>query len=137
MIMDIELQKVFTCAENINVYNCGEIENYSANRNEYKLILDSWNKMISEAHDMPAFGVSLNNETVKAMKKGLWVEFDFNKVYESNGMPYEKLLIEVKEDNYGFNLIRYTKERGYDGRCFYYDLVNKNMSEFYNLISNL
>ncbi|MDE5721825.1 MAG: hypothetical protein K2I30_03690 [Clostridia bacterium] len=133
----IELEKAFEKAENINVYNDGEVITYSPHTDGYKSILKGWTAMIENAHLMPAFGVSLNNETVKAMKKGLWVEFDFNKLYESNGLPYEKLLIEVNSGYSGFNLIRYMQEYGYDGRCFYYDLVSKDMSSLYNLLINL
>ena len=86
---------------------------------------------------MPAYGVSLDKKTVKAMKNGLWVEFDFGKLTEYNGMPFEKLLVEVGKEFYGFNIIRYTSERGYDGRCFYIDLVNKNMSDFYNILMDI
>ena len=52
-------------------------------------------------------------------------------------MPFEKLLVEVGKEFYGFNIIRYTSERGYDGRCFYIDLVNKNMSDFYNILMDI
>lgn len=135
MCMNIELNEVFSRSENINVYNDGKAVAYSAQDGEYKRILESWNKMLQGAHEMPAFGVSLNRETVAAMKRGLWLEFGFGKVYESNGMPFEKLLVDVKSEYSGFNLIRYTAERGYDGRCFYYDLTDKNMSELFNLLS--
>lgn len=133
----IELENAFEKAENINVYNDGKVVTYSAQTDEYKSILKAWNEMLDGAHLMPAFGVSLNRETVKAMKEGLWVEFDFNKIYESGGMPYKKLLVAVKRGDNGFNLIRYMQEYGYDGRCFYYDLVNKDMSGLYDLLRNL
>ena len=136
-MISIELENVFEKAENINVYNDGKALTYSAQTDEYKSILKAWNEMLDGAHLMPAFGVSLNRETVKAMKEGLWVEFDFNKVYESGGMPYEKLLVAVKAGDSGFNLIRYMQEYGYDGRCFYYDLVSKDMSGLYELLRKL
>ena len=133
----IELENAFEKAKNINVYNDGKAVTYSAQTDEYKSILKAWNEMLEGAHLMPAFGVSLNRETVKAMKEGLWVEFDFNNVYESGGLPYEKLLIAVKSGDSGFNLIRYMQECGYDGRCFYYDLVSKDMSGLYDLLGSL
>ena len=52
-------------------------------------------------------------------------------------MPFEKLLVQVGKEYYGFNLIRYTSERGYDGRCFYLDLVGKNMNDLYDLLTDL
>lgn len=137
MCICIELENVFEKAENINVYNDGAVVTYSAQTDGYKNILKAWNIMLDGAHLMPALGVSLHNETLKELKGGLWVEFDFSKLYECNGLPFEKLLIAVHDDYYGFNLIRYTQEYGYDGRCFYYDLVNKNMSSLYDLLLNL
>lgn len=132
-----EIYGAFEYAQQINVYNEGKKTSYSAGGAEYKKILDCWNTMIAGAHDMPAFGVSLNNYTVKEMKKGIWLEFDFKKVLECNGMSFEKLLIDVQKNFYGFNLIRYNAERGYDGRCFYLDLVGKNMDILYDLLLNL
>jgi len=132
-----EINNVFDKAEIINVYNEGVKTAYSAGGEEYRKILSSWNEMIDGAHDMPAYGVSLDKYTKEEMKKGLWVEFDFGGVYECNGMPFEKLLVEVKSDFYGFNLIRYTEENGYDGRCFYFDLNGKKMGDFYDLLLNI
>ena len=79
----------------------------------------------------------MNSETLKVLKSGIWVEFDFGKVYESNGMPYEKLLINVQKSSYGFNLIRYNSQGGYYGRCFYYDLAGNTMDDFYDILQNL
>ncbi|MDE6000759.1 MAG: hypothetical protein K2N33_05445 [Clostridia bacterium] len=137
MSIDIDLYKVFDKTESINVYNDGEVNNYVANQKQFEEILISWNNMIDGAHEMPAYGVSLNRETLKALNSGLWVEFVFDGVYESNGMPYEKLLIQVEKAFTGFNLIRYSTEYGYDGRCFYYDLANRNMDNLYDILVNL
>lgn len=132
-----EIHEVFDSAEAVNVYSDGIKTVYLAGKEEYNKILASWNKMIVGAHDMPAFGVSLDSYTKKEIKKGLWVEFSFEKVLECNGMPFEKLLVSVAKDSQGFNLIRYNTDYGYDGRCFYLDLVGKNMSNFYDLLLNL
>lgn len=135
--MVMEIFEVFDEAEIINVYNDGIKTAYSSGEEEYKKILVSWNEMIDGAHDMPAYGVSLDNLTRKEMKSGLWVEFDFGKVLACNEMPFEKLLVKVEKDYYGFNLIRYNTNYGYDGRCFYLDLNGKNMGNFYDLLLNL
>ena len=90
--------------------------------------------MLSGAHEMPAYGVSLDRETRKAVKSGVWAEFVFDKALSSNGMPFEKLLVNVQPEWSGFNIIRYTAAHGYDGRCFYYDLVNKDMRLFYDCL---
>ena len=122
-----EIINVFDKAERIKVFSEGEATTYNCGTDEYKGITECWYEMIANAYEMPAFGVSLNNETVKALKSGRWIEFDFGKRLEINGMPFEKLLIQVESNYKGFNLIRYTKERGYDGRCFYLNLVDNDM----------
>ncbi|MDE7082602.1 MAG: hypothetical protein K2O89_02735 [Clostridia bacterium] len=137
MIVMEEIVEAFDSAETVSVYNDGDKTVYSSGEEEYAKILACWNEMIDGAHDMPAFGVSLDNYTRQEMKQGLWVEFDFGKVLECNGMPFEKLLISVKKSFQGFNLIRYNADCGYDGRCFYLDLVGKNMDNLYNLLLNL
>ncbi len=137
MSVEIDLDKAFNKAESINVYNDGDVTNYAEKQKQFEEILVCWNSMIDGARQMPAYGVSLNNETIAALKNGLWVEFVFSDVYESDGMPFEKLLIQVEKSYTGFNLIRYTTEYGYDGRCFYYDLVNKNMDDLYDILINL
>ena len=134
MSICIDLDKSFTAAESLNVYNEGELTVIEKTDEKFDDIILGWSHMIEGAHDMPAFGVSINDLTLKELRHGLWVEFVFGEEYESNGMPYKKLLINVQKGFYGFNLIRYTAERGYDGRCFYYDLVNKNMGDFYDLL---
>ena len=132
-----ELCDVFDNAEKINVYNEGNITVYNSGDSSFNKILVGWKAMIENAHEMPAFGVSLDRETRKAMNGGEWVEFVFGKTYESNGMPYEKLLVNVNKSWQGFNLIRYNSKGGYDGRCFYYDLVGKNMADFCDILLNL
>ena len=137
MVIMEEISEVFGYAENINVYNGGVKTIYAAGSDNYKAIMSCWNKTIDGAHDMPAYGVSLNHLTVKELEKNLWVEFDFGRALECNEMPFEKLLVQVGKEYYGFNLIRYTSDRGYDGRCFYLDLVGKNMNDFYDLLADL
>lgn len=127
----------FDKAQTVNIYNESVKSKYVYGSAEYRKIMDCWNETVKGAHDMPAFGVSINNLTVKEMQKGVWLEFDFKKQLEHNGMPYEKLLIGVGEDYYGFNLIRFNSENGYEGRCFYYDLVDKNTAALYETLINL
>lgn len=132
-----EISDAFDYAEKIIVYNSDEKTEYPICTIGYSAILESWNKMIEGAHPMPAFGVSIDAETEKEKKKGLWVEFVFKEQMECYGLPFEKLLISVEKSFCGFNLIRYTKEYKYFGRCFYLDLVNKNMSDFYDILLNI
>ena len=136
MICEVELEKSFSLAEEINVYNDGKKDTYVSGSEEYITILNGWDDLLKTAYNMPAFGVSLNDLTLDAMKSGLWVEFDYGKTYKSYEMYYDKLLINVMKDSMGVNLIRHN-ERGYDGRCFYFNLNSGNTSEFYDLLINL
>lgn len=121
-------------AKSVNVYINGATTAYIAGDDKFKEICAQWNNMLVGARQMPAFGVSLNGQTVKALKSGVWAEFVLKGQFSTDGMPYEKLLVNVQSEWTGFNIIRYTSERGYDGRCFYYDLIGKNMSDFYNCL---
>lgn len=129
-----EVSEVFCYSENITIYQDGVSCEYVCGSDGYKQTLDGWLNLLEGSHQMPAFGVSINALTLKEREKGLWVEFGFKKEYEVSGLPFEKLLIEVNPDYYGFNIIRFTSDRGYDGRCFYIDLVNKNMADFYDIL---
>lgn len=91
-------------------------------------------EMLKGSYYAPAFGVSIHSQTTEAMQKGYWIEFHFEKQSEFAGLPYSKLLIELKPEYYGFNVIRYNNEE-YTGRCFYINL-SKTSTDFYNYIVN-
>lgn len=131
-----EITEAFDTVEIINVCNEGVTVSYCDGEEPFGIIMDGWRKMTSGARQMPAFGVSINNLTVDAMKKDLWIEFDFGKPVECSEMPFEKLLVQAEKGFSGFNLIRYTSGYGYDGRCFYLDL-DGDMTEFCELLLNL
>ncbi len=135
MTTDIELENIENFVSAIYVYNGGEITLYSDGDAKFQKIVASWRGMLAQSHRMPAFGVSLNAETSKAIKEGVWVEFEFNQPLSSDGMRFEKLLINVVPEYTGFNVIRYNSDAGYDGRCFYFDLINHDMSDFYNTVT--
>ena len=58
--------------------------------------------------------------------------FEKTKVY--NEMPFETLLINVEKDWSGFNIIR-KHDSKYEGRCFYINLENADMSKLYELLT--
>lgn len=134
MVTDIDLENLTEYVEKINVYNDGEILCYGKRDDKFDKICVAWQDMLSSSRQMPAYGVSLHGETVKALKEGVWVEFGFDKSYSNSGMPFEKLLVSVVPEFTGFNIIRYNKKAGYDGRCFYFDLVNNDMSQLYDCL---
>lgn len=130
----MELQQVFSQAEEIAVYENGEVSLYSAGGDGFRQILAEWSALLDGSVTMPAFGVSINEFTVNAMKSGIWVEFAFSSQQKSEGMEFEKLLVEVKPDYMGFNVNRYNSGYGYAGRCYYIDLRGKSMQSFYNFL---
>lgn len=133
----MNLSNIVESAESINVYNDGNIISFTEKEKTFDVLVEGWQDLLDNSHEMPAFGVSLNRHTTEEMKKGLWVEFVFEKQIFYNEMPFEKLLVKVEKLWQGFNIIRYNASGGYDGRCYYVDLVGKNMSVFYDILINL
>lgn len=132
-----DLYNIYGKANCIIIHNDGKRCSYDAGTPEYSDLLAVWSEMIDGAHDMPAFGVSLNRYTVEELKGGLWVEFLFDGEQEINGMPFGRLLVSVNDAFSGFNIIRYNNPNGYDGRCYYLDLVGKNMADLATLMRKL
>ncbi|MBP3630291.1 MAG: hypothetical protein J6J23_02255 [Clostridia bacterium] len=116
----------------VRYYADGQTAEISKGDSRFNEIISRFAKLLDGYREMPAFGVSLDNETVEAMKSGEWVEFVFQEVYVHNGMPYKRLLMNIQAGNSGFNLIRNYNEK-YEGRCFYVELNEKTM---YNFINN-
>ena len=135
MVTQIKLESITQYAKGINVYIDGKQQTYPVGCEKFVEICAQWNNMLEDARIMPAFGVSLHDETVVRMQRGVWVEWEFDGTYSSDGMTYEKLLVAVRPDWQAFNIVRYTAEQGYYGRCFHYSLSERNMSEFYNLLT--
>lgn len=120
------IDQLFSCDE-IIVYKDGEQINLDT-----KLVFPELEKLTDKAYFSPAFGVSLHDQTTNALQNGIWIEFCYNNEREYAEMPFSKLLIELKPDYYGFNLIRFNNEK-YEGRCFYLNL-NVSSTQFYNFI---
>lgn len=137
MFIATELNEIIKQSEYINVYSEGNMSVYSHGEEYYNKIVEGWVTLTENAHEMPAYGVSLNKDTTEAMNTGLWVEFVFDKPYMHSGMPFEKLLVRVERQSFGFNIIRYNSKDGYSGRCYYYDLVGKDMYYLYDILVNL
>lgn len=137
MIVLEEINEAFEFVGKVKVINNGRQSLLESGSTGFTEIMTSWSNLVSEALPLPAYGVSLNNETVNAIQSGLWVEFIYSDVYECYGLPFERLLIKVEICYQGFNLIRYTSRYGYDGRCFYLNLKSGDMSDFYNILLNI
>ena len=69
----MELQQVFSQAEEIVVYTDGEVSVYPVDGDGFRQILAEWSALLDGSVTMPAFGVSINDYTLGAMKSGKWV----------------------------------------------------------------
>ncbi len=124
----------FSEAKMINFYKDGQqIELVSPQIEE---IDNLFNEAIEEAICMPAFGVSIDSHTKEEMKSGLWIEFVFSSRQIRNDMPFDSLLIKIEKDCHGVNLIRGI-EGVYEGRCFYFDLGEKNFDKLYEYLNSI
>ena len=126
MIKDRDFIDLINSVDHVEVYQDGKRICYF----DDLALLSELKILFSNSREMPAFGVSLHNETVKAMKVGLWIELCFDNKYLHNGMEFEKLLINVENSSTGINLIRYNSGK-YEGRCFYIDLIDVDTSKLY------
>lgn len=84
-------------------------------------IFSQLSNLFEGALDMPAFGVSIDQELRKELGCGVWLEFCYNNTREFNGMEFNKLLFKVEKDLYGLNIYREIEGK-YEGRCFYISL---------------
>lgn len=132
-MQDSLLFDFFTKSDKITIFKDGEPTTFEQNSKQYDKILGTFQDTIFNAYEMPAFGVSLHDETIEALKSGLWLEFHFAEEQEHNGMNFSSILINVSPEDMGFNLIRQYEGR-YEGRCYYLNLIDHNMSEVYNTI---
>lgn len=132
----MEIVKTVKEAKDVVIYKEGQLYKFMRGTEEYRRVMESWEKMTGNALEMPAFGVSIDEHTRKELKMGLWVEFLFGEENSAQGMPFEKLLICCQENFHGFNLIRYSDGK-YFGRCFYLDLREKTMQDFCDCLKKI
>ena len=104
--------------ESIELIQNGKIHKLS--QQEFQLTFARLQDLFGEARVMPAFGVSIHEETVNAMQDGEWLKLNYNAEMDKEGLLFTSLLFRLEECQ-GFNLIRLYGER-YDGRCIYLDL---------------
>ncbi|MBQ9795693.1 MAG: hypothetical protein IJW36_01850 [Clostridia bacterium] len=112
-IQEIESFYVFKNEKKIKISN--------ADRSKFNMILKNINEILHQSRLMPAFGVSLHNETLNALEKDTWLQINFNKEMEKNGLLFNSLVFKLELTS-GINLIRLYNGK-YEGRCFYLDLI--------------
>jgi len=130
------IQDCFKDSTSIELIIDNEKSTFSKTHENYKQILSAFETLINSSHQAPAFGVSLDDLTRQELQNGVWIEFNFNKTCYNSDMPFDSLLINVQSEFNGFNIIRKYQNK-YDGRCFYLNLIDSDMSSLYNLLVSL
>lgn len=128
------VEQSFSYVQSINILNNNEKLSFKNNLPEFNEVINTLNEVVQNSHNMPAFSVSLHNETINAIKHGVWIELEFDKNLSFNDMPFTALLIQVDSNAGGFNLIRKFNGK-YEGRCFYLSLENTMQPLYEKLIS--
>ena len=131
-----ENKEIYNNIEKIEVIIDSEVKVIDKDSKYLKDLVNICGDMLQNAHEMPAFSVSLDNETRVKKNNGTWVEIYFIKTLSHNELPFDRLLIEIEPEWTGFNIIRYYENK-YEGRCFYIDLVDKDMSKLYKMLNNI
>lgn len=133
---DNNILEIMTTANEIIIYNNNQEVSFEPDSQEFNKIVEELSNLSQSSREAPAFGVSLHNETIAAMEEGLWIEANFNKTISHNDMPFDSLLIQVVGEYSGFNIIR-KYDNKYEGRCFYVDLIDTNLSSLENILLSL
>ncbi len=134
--MDNNILYIISTAEEIVIYQDGTETQLNSSEENFKSIAKELIKLSDTCREYPAFGVSLHNETVEAMKSGLWIEFKFPQTLTYNEMPFDTLVIEVIGEYSGFNIIRKFNDK-YDGRCFHVNLIDTDLSSLEELLKSI
>ncbi|MDE6549891.1 MAG: hypothetical protein K2M44_00080 [Clostridia bacterium] len=132
---EAQIDSILIAADNIEIMSEGKVAaSYDKGSDKYNELVKAIASMNEGGYEMPAFGVSIHNLTIKELLKGSWLVFNYAGAQSHNGMPFDRLLLQIHPDDCGYNVIR-GNDGIYDGRCFYYNLNKGNMSALYNLIS--
>lgn len=107
------------CIESIEIYNEGKKTLFISDNKYFAKTVANLKNVFNNARLMPAFGVSLHYETIKAIKLGKWIKINFSKELTKNDLSFTSLLFEITTTQ-GVNLIREYSGK-YEGRCLYVD----------------
>lgn len=117
--------------DSIDIFDNGNKKTIVLNSEDFKIISNNLKQLFSTAIVAPAFGVSLHDETLRALKNDNWIQLNFKTEQTKNGLTFTKLLFKLEEIS-GFNIIRYNNN--YDGRCIY--LILENTTNLKSLLNN-
>lgn len=108
---------------------------FEKGNDKFEKVILAIEKIVVDSHEMPAFCVSIDEETRKEKTKGIWIELLFDSPCKHDGMDFESLLFKVEENNYAISLIR--KYNGkYEGRCFHLSLASST-KQLYDAVESL
>lgn len=135
LTQELTINNFFEKAKSITIIKNGKSRIFKENEKEFKNIIQQFTEQTQNSVEMPAYAVSLHNETIKAINDGLWIQFNFEQEKTHREMPFDALLININKDYCGVNVIRHYNSK-YEGRCFYLNLDN-NLNDFYDFLDEL
>ncbi len=130
------IDKYFGYSNSVITYTDGTAIEYKSGTEKYGEIIALLEEICEGSREMPAYGVSLNEETKKEMKNGVWLELVYLTPQAHSDMPFDSLLIWVQPHFQGFDLIRGQKGK-YEGKCFHIYSPKTTMEKLYNYLISL
>lgn len=131
------INEIIGACDKIEVISDGVVKSFSHADAQAKSILSAIASMNEGGWEMPGYGVSIDRLTREEMKKGMWLRLVYDERQTRNEMPFDSLLIRVKSEYCGYDLIREVDGK-YQGRVFYFNLKeSKNMQELFSLMQKL
>ncbi len=128
--MEDKLTDIMLYATNINVYKNGEKLNINMEELNTKL-----NSLFFKSYYMPGLSIFKPDAIEKQMQKGYYIEFEYNRIESFAGMPFKKLLVAIKPDYDGLNIIRCENDK-YEGRGYYINLATYT-NDFFNYLESI
>ena len=131
------INEVIGACDKIEVISDGVVKSFSRADARAKSILSAIASMNEGGWEMPGYGVSIDRLTREEMKNGMWLRLVYDERQTRNEMPFDSLLIRVKGEYCGYDLIREADGK-YQGRVFYFNLnEGKNMQELFSLMQEI
>ena len=109
----------FDFVQKIELLNDAKVSVFKPDNKYFLKTVSNLKNLFKKARLMPAFGVSLHDDTIQALSEGKWLKVYFSRELEKNGLPFDSIVFEIT-NVIGMNLIREYDGR-YDGRCLYVD----------------
>ncbi len=106
--------------ESFSIFTNGKTNVIDFKMGKFLNVKNKLKDVFNHARLMPAFGVSLHEETQRELESGNWLQINFQNEQTQNGLSFNSLLFKLEETQ-GFNLIRLFNKK-YEGRCLFLDL---------------